>query len=87
MDFEGPGGGNKKGGGQGIKRKGRKRRGSSGSGVEKRGSLGTGFVMLNRLSRLMFSLSPLPLCGQHNSQSQGNRLRGFDLLNFREGAA
>lgn len=68
-----------------IKRGGKKRRGSRGSG-EKRGSPGTGFVMLNRLSQPMFSLSPPPpLSGEYNSQSQGNRLQGSDLLNFRAG--
>lgn len=72
-------------GGTRIKRGGEKRRGSRGSG-EKRGSPGTGFVMLNRLSQPMFSLSPPPpLSGEYNSQSQGNRLQGSDLLNFRAG--
>lgn len=70
-------------GGTRIKR-GEERRGSRGSG-EKRGSPGTGFVMLNRFSQPMFSLSPPPLSGEYNSQSQGNRLQGSDLLNFRAG--
>lgn len=64
----------KKGGEQGIKREGRKRRGSR---EEKRGSPGTGFVMLNCL---MFSLSPPLSVDNTIVNHRGNRLRGTDLL-------
>lgn len=56
---------------------------------EERGSPGTGFVMLNHLSQRMYSLSPPrpPLSVDNTIVNHGgNRLQGFDLLNFRAGA-
>lgn len=59
-------------------RVGRKRRGSRGSGEEKRGSPGTGFVMLNCLSRPMFSLSPPLLPLPHSVDNTIVNHRGID---------
>lgn len=68
MDLERPGGGGKeKRGTRDQERRKKEKRLHEDLGGEKTGSPGTGFVMLNRLSQPMFSLSPppfpLPLCG------------------------
>ncbi len=90
MDLEGPGGGGeKKGRTRDQERREKEKRLMRIWGGEER-------ITRDRLCHVKLPLSThvlpfpsspsLPLCGQHNSQSQGNRLRGFDLLNFRAGA-
>lgn len=66
MDLEKPGGGGeeKRGGTRDQEKRGESEEAHEDLGKRREGSPGTGFVMLNRLSRPMFfPLLSLPLCG------------------------